>query len=304
MNVEKDIGALLDAIYSQNYEGEIEVVILDSSDDKTAEIVKSYPVKFMRVEPEDFTFGKARNAGAAMTSGDFLILISSDIEIRDKMWLSKLTRHFADPKVAGIYGRQLPREHAYPMEKFFISYIYKAQSITLILEDGKLKQRRPVFFSNVNSAIRRSVWEEIRIPEMIGAEDQEWAKRVLRAGYKIVYDSDTVVYHSHNRSLSEVFQAYFMFGATMPIIRANPIIGFSMKDFICDGLDFIWKEYKYVFKNGYWYWIPYAIVYDITKFLGVFIGAKQKYLPIWIKRALYTKSSYWDSHTDVIKEPI
>ena len=103
-NVEKNIENLLESIYSQNTDHEIEILIMDSSDDKTPQIVKKYPVKFVRVEPEDYNYGGTRNLGAEMTSGDFLVFLSTDVEIRDKKWLSKLLRHFTDPKVAGVYG--------------------------------------------------------------------------------------------------------------------------------------------------------------------------------------------------------
>ena len=83
-NVEKYIGSLLETIFSQEYDGDIEVLIMDSSDDSTPEIVKEFPVKFVRVEPEDYNYGKTRNEGAAMTDGDFLVFLSTDVEIRDK----------------------------------------------------------------------------------------------------------------------------------------------------------------------------------------------------------------------------
>jgi rhamnosyltransferase len=302
-NVEKYIGPLLEAIYSQDYDGDIKVLIVDSSDDRTPEIARKFPVKFVRVEPEDYNYGKTRNEGAAMTDGDFLVFLSTDIEIRDKKWLSKLTHHFIDPQVAGVYGRQIPKEDAYPMEKFFIPFAYPPQTATLTLEDGRLKKKRPVLFSNVNSAIRRSVWEQIKFPEMLCGEEQEWAKRALLAGYKIVYDSDSAVYHSHRYSLSGVYKRYFDSGAGMTVTHADPIVNYSMSNFIMDGLAFIGAEYKFMFHNGYWYWIPYAIVYDITKLLGVFLGSKQRYMPVWMKRALCNRKNHWDKYEDVIKEP-
>jgi rhamnosyltransferase len=301
-NVEKYIGPLLNAIYSQEYDGEIEVLIMDSSSDRTAELAKAFPVKYIWVEPDDFNWGKTRNEGVVLTDGEFIIFLSADIEIINRKWLSILVSHFSDSQVAGIYGRQVPQKEATPMEQFLITYAYPSQSATLALENGRLGVKKPVYFSNVNSAIRRSIWERIKFPEMLANEDQEWAKRALLAGYKIVYDSDAAIYHSHNRSLKDAFQWYFDVGASMTITHANPIISYSMWDFITDGLSFIRSEYKFMFKNGYWYLIPYAVLYDIFKFLGIFLGSKQKYIPIWMKRALSKKKNHWDKYSDVLKE--
>ena len=54
MNVEQYIGPLLEAVYSQDYDGDIEVLIMDSSNDRTPEIAKTFPVILTRIEPEDY----------------------------------------------------------------------------------------------------------------------------------------------------------------------------------------------------------------------------------------------------------
>jgi rhamnosyltransferase len=301
-NMEATIESLLESIFSQEYDGDFDVLIMDSSDDRTPEIAGTYPVKIVRVEPEDYNYGKTRNEGAAMSEGEFLVFISADVEIADRRWLSKLTRHFADPKVAGVYGRQIPQKGASPMEQFYVLYTYRAESSVLSFENGKPKLGM-VFFSDVNGAIRRSVWQQIKKPEMLKSDDIEWTKRALLAGYRIVYDAEASVYHSNKYSLKTVFHEYFDSGAAMPAVYTRDTINYSMWSFVWDGLKYIANEYKFMLSNGYWYWIPYAAAYDIVKFLGVFLGSKQKHMPLWMKRALCKKKNHWDKYDDVIKEP-
>ena len=301
-NVAKHIAPLLKAIYSQEYEGDIEILIMDSSDDRTPDIVKEFPVRFVRVEPDDYNYGKTRNEGAAITDGEFLVFLSTDVEIKDKRWLAKLTSHFSDPQVAGVYGRQIPKPGTEPMEQFFITQTYSTESHSQSLKEGQLRHGM-VVFSNTNTAIRRTVWEKIKIPEMLKTEDQEWAKRVLMAGYKVVYDAAASVYHSHYYSIESVFHEYFDSGATMPIVNTG-IAKYSIVDFIGDGLKYVYGEYKFMIKNGYIHWLPYAVIYDIAKFMGIFLGSKQKYMPVWMKRALCKKKNHWDKYKDVIQEAI
>jgi len=303
-NVENNIGKLLESIFSQNYDGEIEVLVMDSSTDRTPEIAKNYPVELVRVEPEDYNYGGTRNLGASITSGEFLVFLSTDIEIRDENWLAKLLRHFRDEKVAGVYGRQVPKENANPMEKFFLQEVYPEKSFTLYYnEKKKIKPRNGFFFSNVNSAIRRKVWEKIKLPEMLKSEDWEWAKRTILNGYKIVYDSTAVVYHSHNYNLKTVFREYFDSGAAMPYIYNHGRIEYSMKDFLIDGLKHKYKQLKFLVRNNYKKWVPYATIYDIFKFLGIFLGANQKYIPLRLKKALCKKKNHWEKYKYIIKEP-
>lgn len=311
-NVEKYIGNLLSSIYSQDYEGEIEVLIMDSSTDHTCEISRKFPVKIVTVDPSDYNYGKTRNDGARLTSGELLIFLSTDIEIKDKKWLSNLTKHFSDSNVAGVFGRQIPKKGASPMEQFFIGQTYPDISSTLSSNQGIIREvdingntvkKHAVIFSNVNSAIRRSAWDKIKLPEMLKSEELEWAKRVLLEGYIIVYESEAAVYHSHKYSLKQVFQEYFDSGATLQVVLMDSTIKYYLIDFVKDGIKFVYNEYVFMMRNGYWYWIPYAIVYDITKSLGYILGSKQKYMPIWMKRALCKKKNHWDKYIDVIHEP-
>jgi len=276
---------------------------MDTSDDRTLEIAQRFPVKVVRVDPQDYNNGKTRNEGAAMMECDLLIFLSTDIEITDNQWLSKLTRHFSDPQVAAVYGRQIPKANAQPMERYFMYSTYPPETEVLFLEGGKLNHKKRVWFSNVNSAVRYSVWQQIKLPEMLVSEDLEWATRTMKAGYKIIYDSEATVLHSHNRSIKGIFKIFFTYGSSMPVSHANSIIDFKMKDFIKDGLSLVYNEYAFMIKNGYWYWIPYAILCDMTKALGTFIGTKQKYIPVSIKRVLGERKYHWDKYDDIIKEP-
>ena len=135
-------------------------------------------------------------------------------------------------------------------------------------------------------------------------EEQEWAKRALLAGYKIVYDGDAAVFHSHRRALVEVLKWYFECGAGLSVVHWDPIINYSMRKFIIDGMIFVWRENVFMFKNRYWYWFPYALIYDMLKFLGVFLGSNHKYMPLWMKRALSNQKNYWDNYKNVIKDPV
>ena len=302
-NMETSISHLLESIFSQEYNGEIEVLIMDSSDDMTPQIAQAFPVRIIRVEPEDYNYGKTRNEGAAIVRGDFLVFISADVEIADRRWLSKLTSHFADPKVAGVYGRQLPEEGAAPMDQFFILHAYPPESATLEVEGGKIRTRRLVFFSNTNSAIRRSIWEQIKIPEMLKSEDHEWAKRALLAGYKIVYDDAAGVYHTNSYSLKKVFHEHFDTGATIPVINRERVVDQSLRRFVLEGVGYVYNEYIFMLRHGHWRSIPYAIAYDTAKSLGILLGSGQQNMPLWMKRVLCKKKNHWDKYSDVIKEP-
>ena len=82
-----------------------------------------------------------------MAKGKYLIFLSADVAIKDPQWLTKLLKPFDDSMVAGVFGRQHPKENASPMEEFFIQYVYPQKSYTLEQDgQGKIQLKDRMFF--------------------------------------------------------------------------------------------------------------------------------------------------------------
>jgi glycosyltransferase involved in cell wall biosynthesis len=78
-NSENTIKQCLGSLINQTYEGEYEIILVDSSDDKTPEIVNSqYPnVKLVHLKSKTDP-GTARNIGIRQARGEIIALIDSD----------------------------------------------------------------------------------------------------------------------------------------------------------------------------------------------------------------------------------
>ena len=81
-------------------------------------------------------------------------------------------------------------------------------------------------------------------------------------------------------------------------------VDYPVSKFIRQGLAFIAGEYRFMVHNGAWYQIPYAVCYDFMKFLGLFLGTKEKYMPRRMKRKLCKKKNHWDTYQEVIKRKV
>ncbi len=55
-------------------------------------------------------------------------------------------------------------------------------------------------FDNVCSAINKRVWKEEKFGRADFGEDIDWAERVLKRKFKIIYEPGAAVIHSHDRS--------------------------------------------------------------------------------------------------------
>ncbi len=194
-NEEIHLPQTLEAVFNQ-VEKDIAVVVVDSgSTDATLDIIRRYPVNLLEIPASEFTYGRALNLGIAHSDSPFVVSLSAHATPVDQLWLSSLLAPLRDRRVAGSYGRHLPRPNASGIERL-------GMSLTGIMDGEPRLQRRRISFSNANGALRREVWQHLPFDESLpGAEDIAWVHQVQRAGYLVAYEPDAAVYHSHGESL-------------------------------------------------------------------------------------------------------
>lgn len=93
-NSEKSIEKALDSVFSQDFEHAFEVLVVDSSEDKTPDIIKEkYPQVKLIIKQERTDQGKARNIGVRRAHGEFIFFIDSDC-VAKPGWMKNLVRGF------------------------------------------------------------------------------------------------------------------------------------------------------------------------------------------------------------------
>jgi hypothetical protein len=187
-NEENWVGPCLDMVFRQDYP-DFEVIVVDNqSTDHTLEIVRRYPVKQV-VAIAAYKPGHALNEGIRASSGQLIACLSSHCIPRATDWLSRLAAGFADAKVAGVYGRQLPLA--------FSGAVDKRDLLTVFGLDRRV-QVKDYFFHNANSMLRRDLWQATPFDEEASnIEDRLWGKAMVDQGYHLVYEPEAAVYHHH-----------------------------------------------------------------------------------------------------------
>lgn len=262
---------LLERIYSQQYKGGYEVIVIDSgSTDGTLEATRKYPVLLKEIPPQQFHHSKTRNLGAELARGKYIVYITQDALPLDDNWLRTLTDNFDDPQVAMVVGRQIPWESTRPPEKFFYHYYFPAFRITL-KNSGVGHYHDCVFISDVNSAYRKDILLKYRFAEnMVMAEDKETAARMLAGGGTIIYEPAAVVYHSHNFGIKSAYERSLDTG--LAIKQGSPILPRSNKRADQRLMNYLGAEIRFLNSNGFNHWIPYSLLYEIVRYTGYFLG--------------------------------
>ncbi|HEX8206063.1 MAG TPA: glycosyltransferase [Solirubrobacteraceae bacterium] len=267
-----DLRRCLEAISIQTVDDDVEVVVVDSgSRDGSAELAEEHGARVHRIPPEEFNHGGTRNLGVDLARGDRLVFTSQDAHAEDGDWLGRLVAPLDDPQVAGAYGRQVAHEGAKPPEEFFLDYLYGPSARTQRAAGEAELSMATTLFSNVNSAIRRDVFERFRFVDDINmSEDQEWSRRVLLEGYAIAYEPRAVVRHSHDYDLRAAFRRFYESGLSARRSYA-PGRG-SLLVVARTGLDYVRAEVRWFRERGLLRWLPYAAVYEAAKAAGLVAG--------------------------------
>jgi GT2 family glycosyltransferase len=187
------VGRCLEMLNRQRGGFDLDVLVVDSgSTDATREIARDHGARVVELAPTQFDYSKALNLGIEEVGGELIVILSAHaIPVDDRM-LEKLVAHFDSPSVAGVAARQVPWPDA-PWQEV---HRLRSQFGTTGREYSR-GDDEGIVFSNACSCIRRSVWaaEPFTLPAV---EDLEWAERVVTAGWKVVYEPEATVYHSHD----------------------------------------------------------------------------------------------------------
>lgn len=262
-NEEKHLEDLLTMILKQ-VNVSYEIVIVDSgSNDNTLDIAKKYGCKIIQINKKDFTFGYSLNKGIENASGEFCVFVSGHCIPVNTFWLYELIKPFGNEKIGLVYGRQIGNEVTKISERMIFNKWFPSDSTEI--------QKNP-FNNNANAAIRKSIWDVIKYNEIVtGLEDLVFAEEILKQGWLLSYNANSVVYHIHNESYKQIMRRYEREAITFKTLY--PHEKFSLFEFIKLSVLNIFVDInnnKINIKN-----IISIIKFRTSQFWGTYIGYKE-----------------------------
>jgi len=191
-NAEKTVYSCLSALHDQSLpKRDYEIVVVDDgSTDDTSKIAKEFNVKYLFQTNQGPA--TARNKGVSAAQGTIVLFTDSDC-IPDYNWIEEMVSPFNDPDVAGVKG-------AYKTTQTDLA----ARFAQAEFEDRyDLLKRHPSIdmIDTYSAAFKKDIFLQIggfdqNFP-VANNEDTDLSYRLATAGYKLVFNPEASVYHSH-----------------------------------------------------------------------------------------------------------
>lgn len=271
-NSDRTLDRALESIYKNDF-GDFETIVVDDgSNDNTCQVVKNYPLKYVRLA-ENKGAAFARNRGAELAQGDILLFLDADIEAKENL-LSDINERFKAfdyDVISGAFAKETK------IKNIFLSFISTLSNYNFSKTDFAL--------STHLAAIRKETFNELKgfDERFKGAivEDFDFYQRLIANGYRCKLDMDIEVYHNHNFTFYSLFRRMFRFGLhKTPLIleyNRNPNIKKQKKRYLINA-EYIFSYILILL------FLPVVIFTFYTKLGIVFL--------IWLTAYILIKSNY------------
>lgn len=283
-NLEQSLPRILD----QKGHAAAELLVVDSgSTDGTVEVVRSFGerdrrVRLLEITPESFHHARTRNEAVSAIAGRYVVFLGGDAIPMNDDWLASLVRPVLEGRVMAAYGRQVPLANADAANRCRIQFNYGLESLVKSA-DGRLSTKDRYFFSTVSCCVDRERVAEPFFDESFSVnEDATLACRIIDGGGKIAYCASSVVLHSHNYSLGQMFQRAFDNGV---VYRKLGIFSPSDESIRQDGLRYVGEGMRRLARDGL---VAQArfFAFFVVSGLGLQLGIHHQRLPRGVRRVL------------------
>ena len=271
-NRPNEIDELLQSLIYQNYSGQFEVVIVEDGSLETAEEIVNQHKDSLDIQyffKENSGPGASRNFGMQKATGDYFIILDSDV-LLPKNYLnevnSRLQENFTDafggPDTAHPDFTSLQKAINYSMTSFITTGGIRGKKKGI----GKFQPR------SFNMGLSRKAFEQTQgFSDMRAGEDIDLTFRIWEAGFETQLIDRAFVYHKRRNTFTSFYRQTLAFGKARPILsRKFPStrkFTYWFPSLFILGLDC--AILLSIF--GYWYFASFYAVYLIVLFLDASI---------------------------------
>ena len=302
-NAERYIVGLINSYQRQSIKPK-QIILIDSTANDKSELLlntisvdESVSVIYEKISKEQFSHSLTRNYAASLSTADVILFTVQDALPKTGRMMEMILDGFTDSTVACVFARHEAYDHAAIVTKLEIDRCFdsfKSMTGCYTIQnkannpDGYTKKPEWFWFnSDVCSAVKRSVFNDIKFRSVPYAEDQVFGKDVIEAGYSKVFANDAIIIHSHDYTLLQNFKRAFDENRGM-MLAVGKGVRISLVSFIPIVFRNICRDFLQIQKGKYSlsFQMPfYIIAYHFIKYAGYFMGKHYKCLPSYLQTA-------------------
>jgi len=233
-NAEKSIGKCLSSVLASWYPKEkMRIIVVDSSSNlRTIDVLRKFAKEYSSMlkifHENNLKISEAYNYALKSVDDEIVAFVDADCVVR-KDWLKIIVDNFDEPEIAAVGGF-----YETPSEANFFSRLVGLELESRTVKFEKYVTRLPTG----NIAFRREILERIGgfDGELPLHQDTDIGYRIIKNGYKLVYNRNASVFHYHRSSPSAFFRQQFSYALYAPElyikhpngVKGDHITSFSM----------------------------------------------------------------------------
>jgi len=259
----------LAALQAQEYPS-CELIVADSgSTDGSVELIRrAQPTHFIQIAAHEYNPSRVINHGMRLARSAYAIFLNADATPQGPNWLRPLAAALLDPRVAAVFGRQIPRPdcqavYAHDYERCFGPHRESA--------------RWDHFFSMASSGLRKDIWARRGFNEQLQySEDDEYTRWCRAQGYRVVYVPESVAMHSHNYTPAQARKRSVGEGKALAAVWPGDAAEFNWPRAVLLGwLNDVRRDFCFCARTGRLLEWPHAIRVRWSQRSGKLAGFKQ-----------------------------
>lgn len=190
---------------------ELEILyVLTKSQDNSEDILKTLNCNYYVISKEEFSHSRTREMMSKKATGDIIVFISQDIKMKNNLWLKNLITPIINGECEASFSRQICQNDS--IEKYTRENNYPEESRIVSKDSIDRYGLLTFFYSDASSAVSSRIYRELNAYDgkyIIINEDMYFSHKLIHAGYRIKYCSDSEVYHSHIFTFKQLYNRYF-----------------------------------------------------------------------------------------------
>lgn len=189
----------LEKLLHQTYPAECtEILVVGPGSSKLA---TRWPVTAIETRPIYYP-GEARNIGARAASGDYFLFLDDDCEPAPD-WIEQMVRELEDSRIGAVGGQIAGKS-----KKFFAQCVDFSS-----FAFSQVNRRMEIPVCSASLGVGRKAFEDALgfSEELRSGEDIDFCYRLLKMGYKTVYQPAVKVLHNHRRTKFSTLMRYSYF---------------------------------------------------------------------------------------------